>query len=92
MNEDKPGPLLFSADGRVRVTTWVSAQTFLTFFRSARKMDTQWRESKGFKLPIQANRPPLFPIGYEIFPCKGGLFNMATQGAGWILTPKRYEL
>ena len=41
------------------------------------------------KRSIQENRLTLFPIGYGLFPCKDGRFNMETLGAGRILTPKR---
>ena len=39
--------------------------------------------------PVQEHRLPLFPIGYELSPCKGGRFNVETLWAGRILTPKR---
>ena len=35
------------------------------------------------------NRFPIFPIPYDLAPCKDGRFNMETQWAGRILTPKR---
>ena len=40
-------------------------------------------------LPTQENRHPRFPLGYELYLCKDGRFNMETLCAGGILTPKR---
>ena len=53
------------------------------------KKDIQQRSSKGSKLPIQENRHELFLIGFEIFLCENGRFNIETLRAGKILTPKR---
>ena len=43
----------------------------------------------GFKLANNESRFPIFPIPYELSPCKDGRFNMETLWAGRILTPKR---
>ena len=38
---------------------------------------------------VLKNRPSLFPIRYELCPCKDGRFNMEALWAGRFVTPNR---